>query len=42
MKSVDFLYVALAAFALVHGSYLVILFRRYTALSQRLKDLRRG
>jgi hypothetical protein len=39
MKSIDFLYIALAAFALIHGSYLVILFRRYTALSQRLKEL---
>jgi hypothetical protein len=42
MKSVDFLYVALGAFVLIHGSYLIILFRRYTTLSQRLKQLHRG
>jgi hypothetical protein len=41
MKSVDFLYVALAAFALIHGSYLVILFRRYAVLSRRLNELRK-
>ena len=42
MKSVDFLYVALGAFAVIHGGYILILYRRYARLSRRLKELRRG
>jgi hypothetical protein len=42
MKSVDFLYLALGAFAVIHGSYIVLLYRRYTALNRRLKELDRG
>jgi len=39
MKPVDFLYVALAAFAVIQGTYLIILIRRYRALSEQLKEL---
>ncbi len=39
MKSVDFLYAALFATALIHGAYLTNLFRRYRRLKRELKDL---
>lgn len=42
MKPVDFLYVALAAFAVIQGGYLIILVRRYRALSEQLKELGKG
>jgi len=38
MKSIDFLYVALAAFAVIQGGYLIILVRSYRALSEQLKE----
>jgi hypothetical protein len=41
MKSVDFLYAALTAFALIHGAYLVILYTRYRKLSEELKELKK-
>jgi len=40
MKPVDFLYVALAAFVIIQGGYLIILARRYWALSEQLKELK--
>ena len=39
MKSVDFLYVALIATALIHGTYLTMLYRAYRRLQQQLKEL---
>jgi hypothetical protein len=39
MTSVQFLYAALAAFVIIHGTYLTILIRRYGALSDELKEL---
>jgi len=39
MKSVQFLYVALIATALIHGTYLTSLFSRYRRLKRELKDL---
>jgi hypothetical protein len=42
MKSVDFLYIALAATAVIHGSYLAILFRRYRALREQLQRLNKN
>jgi hypothetical protein len=41
MKSVDFLYAALIATALIHGTYLTNLFFRYRRLKQELKDFGR-
>jgi hypothetical protein len=41
MKSVDFLYAALFATALIHGPYLTSLFFRYRRLKRELKDLGR-
>jgi hypothetical protein len=42
MKSVDFLYVALGAFFLIQGGYVLILIRNYSALSRQLKELGKG
>jgi|HubBroStandDraft_4_1064222.scaffolds.fasta_scaffold93161_2 hypothetical protein len=39
MNSVRFLYAALIATALIHGAYLISLFRRYRRLRQQMKDL---
>jgi hypothetical protein len=39
MTSVDFLYAALIATALIHGTYLVTLYRRYKRLQRQLRDL---
>jgi hypothetical protein len=41
MKSVDFLYVALGAFFVIQGGYLLILTRSYSALSRQIKELGR-
>jgi hypothetical protein len=41
MKSVDYLYAALIATALIHGIYLANLFSRYRRLKRELKDLGR-
>ena len=37
MKSVDFLYVALAAFFLIQGSYVAVVARNYFALSKQMR-----
>ncbi len=37
MKSIDFLYAALIATAVIHGGYLTILYRRYRRLRQQLR-----
>jgi hypothetical protein len=42
MNSLRFLYAALAATALIHGGYLVSLFRRYSRLRRQMKDLGKG
>jgi hypothetical protein len=42
MKSIDFLYVALAAFFLIQGTYLAILIRDYVALGKQSKELRKA
>jgi hypothetical protein len=39
MNSVRFLYAALIATAVIHGTYLISLFRRYRRLRQQMKDL---
>jgi hypothetical protein len=39
MNAVQFLYAALIATAIIHGTYLTNLFRRYLRLKQQLKDL---
>lgn len=39
MNSVRFLYAALAATAVIHVSYILILVRRYLRLQEQLKDL---
>jgi len=39
MKSIDFLYTALAAFALIHGTYLTMIVRRYRRLSRELQEI---
>ena len=39
MKSIEFLYVALAAFFLIQGTYLAILIRDYVSLSKQSKEL---
>lgn len=42
MKSIDFLYAALVATAIIHGGYLTILYRRYRRLQRELKEYSRG
>ena len=39
MKSVDFLYAALVATGLIHGTYMIMLYRRYRRLETQLKEL---
>jgi hypothetical protein len=39
MNSIRFLYAALIATAIIHGTYLVSLYRRYRRLQKQLKEL---
>jgi hypothetical protein len=39
MKSVDFLYIALAVFFFIQGGYALILIRNFSGLSKQLKGL---
>jgi hypothetical protein len=42
MNSIRFLYAALIATALIHGSYLANLFRRYRRLRRQLRETNKG
>jgi hypothetical protein len=41
MNSIRFLYAALIATAVIHGTYLTSLYRRYRRLKEQLRDLRK-